>query len=311
MEVLPGVPQCAVMDTAWHQTMPEKAYLYALPYEWYKDYNVRRYGYHGTSFLYVSKRAAVLMGKKPSELNLIICHIGNGASICAVKNGVSIDTSMGLTPLEGLIMGTRSGDFDPAIIFYLMNKTDLSSEEIEKALNKNSGVLGISGKYTDRRDIQKAAVEGDKRSELAIDMEVYRLKKYIGSYAAALGRVDALVFTAGVGEMAPLIRTKVLEGLENFGIITNSKKSMLSKTRNAETDITGEGSKTRVFVIPTDEELVMTEDAVALVEGRYDVHTKFTYSFQSKDYVNPVRAHGLKGDIEKKPELADIVAKIP
>ncbi len=311
MAVLPGVPQCAIMDTAWHQTMPEKAYLYALPYEWYKDYNVRRYGYHGTSFLYVSKRAAVLLGRQPSELNLIICHIGNGASICAVKNGVSIDTSMGLTPLEGLIMGTRSGDFDPAIVFYLMNKTDLTAAEIEKALNKKSGVLGISGKYTDRRDIQKAAAEGDKRSELAIDMEVYRLKKYIGSYAAALGRVDALVFTAGVGEMAPLIRTKVLEGLDNLGIITDSEKSMISKTRNAETDITGEGSKTRVFVIPTDEELVMTEDAVALVEGRYDVHTNFTYSFQSRDYVNPVRAHGLKADIEKKPELADIVAKIP
>jgi acetate kinase len=309
--VLPGVPQCAIMDTAWHQTMPERAYLYALPYEWYKDYNVRRYGYHGTSFLYISKRAAVLMGKKPSELNLIICHIGNGASICAVKNGVSIDTSMGLTPLEGLIMGTRSGDFDPAIIFYLMNKTDLSPGEIEKALNKKSGVLGISGKYTDRRDIQKAAAEGDKRSELAIDMEVYRLKKYIGSYTAALGRVDALVFTAGVGEMAPLIRTKVLEGLDNLGIITDSEKSMISKTRNAETDITGTGSDVKVFVIPTDEELVMTEDAVALVEGRYDVHTNFTYSFQSRDYVNHVRAHGLIADIEKKPELADIVAKIP
>lgn len=311
MAVLPGVPQCAVMDTAWHQTMPEKAYLYALPYEWYKNYNVRRYGYHGTSFLYVSKRAAVLMGKNPLEMNLIICHIGNGASICAVKNGVSIDTSMGLTPLEGLIMGTRSGDFDPAIIFYLMNKTDLSAEEIEKALNKKSGILGITGKYTDRRDIQKAAAEGDKRSALAIDMEVYRLKKFIGAYTAALGRVDALIFTAGVGEMAPLIRVKVLEGLDNLGIIANSEKCMLSKTRNAETDITGEGSKTKVFVIPTDEELVMTEDAVALVEGRYDVHTKFTYSFQSKDYVNPVRAHGLKTDIEKNPELADIIARIP
>ena len=310
MAVLPGVPQCAIMDTAWHQTMPEKAYMYALPYEWYENYNVRRYGYHGTSFLYVSKRAAVLMNKKPSEMNVIICHIGNGASICAVKNGVSIDTSMGLTPLEGLIMGTRSGDFDPAIIFYLMNKTKLSAAEIETALNKKSGVLGISGKYIDRRDIQKAAAEGDHRAELAMDMEVYRLKKYIGSYAAALGRVDALVFTAGVGEMAPLIRTKVLEGLDNMGIVTDAKKSMTSKTRNAETDITGAGSKTRVLVIPTDEELVMTEDAVALVEGTYDVHTKFTYSFQSKDYVNAVRADGLKRDIKKNPALADIVAKI-
>ncbi|MCK5672983.1 MAG: acetate kinase [Spirochaetales bacterium] len=308
--VLPEVPQCAIMDTAWHQTMPEKAYLYALPYEWYENYNVRRYGYHGTSFLYVSKRAAVLLDKKPSDMNVIICHIGNGASICAVKNGVSIDTSMGLTPLEGLIMGTRSGDFDPAIIFYLMNKTELSAEEIEKALNKKSGVLGISGKYTDRRDIQKAAAEGDHRAELAMDMEVYRLKKYIGSYAAALGRVDALVFTAGVGEMNPLIRTKVLEGLENLGIVTDFSKSENSKTRNAETDITGDGSKTKVFVIPTDEELVMTEDAVALVDGTYDVHTKFTYSFQSKNYVNAVRADGLKRDIIKNPALADIVAKI-
>ncbi|MCF6334696.1 MAG: acetate kinase [Spirochaetales bacterium] len=311
MKVLPGVPQCAIMDTAWHQTMPEKAYLYALPYEWYTKYNVRRYGYHGTSFLYVSKRAAVLLGKDPSELNLIICHIGNGASICAVKNGVSVDTSMELTPLEGLIMGTRSGDFDPAIIFYLMNSTELSADEIEKALNKKSGILGISGKYTDRRDIQKAASEGDHRAELAMNMEVYRLKKYIGSYAAALGKVDAVIFTAGVGEMAPLIRTKVLEDLNNLGIVTDAEKSMISKTRNAETDITGEGSKVKVFVIPTDEELVMTEDAVALVEGRYDVHTKFTYSFQSRNYINPVRAHGLKNDIMKKPELADIVARIP
>lgn len=309
--VLPSVPHCAIMDTAWHQTMPEKAYLYALPYEWYEKYNVRRYGYHGTSFLYVSKRASVLLGKKPSETNAIICHIGNGASICAVKNGVSIDTSMGLTPLEGLVMGTRSGDFDPAIIFYLMNKTDLKPEEIEKALNKKSGVLGISGKYIDRRDIQKAAAEGDKRSKLAIDIEVYRLKKYIGAYAAALGRVDALVFTAGVGEMAPAIRTKIFEGLENIGIVADLEKSMLSQTRNAETDITGENSKTKVFVIPTDEELVMTEDTFALMDGTYDVHTKFTYSFQNKNYINKVRAAGLERELEKKPELKTIIAEIP
>lgn len=310
MAVLPDVPQCAVMDTAWHQTMPEKAFMYALPYEWYENYNVRRYGYHGTSFLYVSKRAAVLLNKKPSDMNVIICHIGNGASICAVKNGVSIDTSMGLTPLEGLIMGTRSGDFDPAIIFYLMNKTELSAEEIEKAINKKSGIIGISGKYSDRRDIEKAASEGDHRAELAMDMEVYRLKKYIGSYAAALGRVDALIFTAGVGEMSPLIRTKILKDLDILGIVADIEKCTISRTRNAETDITGAGSKTKVFVIPTDEELVMTEDAVALVEGTYDVHTNFTYSFQSKNYVNAVRADGLKRDIKKTPELANIVAKI-
>ncbi len=309
--VLPSVPHCAVMDTAWHQTMPPKAYIYALPYEWYENYNVRRYGYHGTSFLYVAKRTAVLLGKKPSETNIIICHIGNGASICAVKDGVSVDTSMGLTPLEGLVMGTRSGDFDPAIVFYLMNKAGLEASEIEKALNKKSGVLGISGKYIDRRDIQKAAAEGDERSQLAIDIEVYRLKKYIGAYAAALGRVDALVFTAGVGEMAPAIRTKILEGLDNIGISADPDKSMLSKTRNAETDITGEGSKTKVFVIPTDEELVMTEDTFALMEGTYDVHTNFTYSFQDKNYVNKVRAAGLERELKEKPDLKNIIAEIP
>ena len=310
-EVLPAVPHCAIMDTAWHQTMPESAYIYALPYEWYEKYNVRRYGYHGTSFLYVSKRTSVLLGKDPLETNAIICHIGNGASICAVKNGISVDTSMGLTPLEGLVMGTRSGDFDPAIIFYLMNKTELKPDEIEKALNKKSGVLGISGKYIDRRDIQKAAAEGDVRSQLALDIEVYRLKKYIGAYAAALGRVDALVFTAGVGEMAPAIRTKILDGLDNIGISADLDKSMLSHTRNAETDITKEGSTTKVFVIPTDEELVMTEDTYALMAGSYDVHTHFTYSFQDKNYSNKVREAGLKRDLETQPELASIIAKIP
>lgn len=309
--VLPSVPHCAVMDTAWHQTMPPKAYIYALPYEWYENFNVRRYGYHGTSFLYVAKRTSVLLGKKPSETNAIICHIGNGASICAVKDGVSIDTSMGLTPLEGLVMGTRSGDFDPAIVFYLMNKAGLAPGEIEKALNKKSGILGISGKYIDRRDIQKAAAEGDDRSQLAIDIEVYRLKKYIGAYAAALGRVDALVFTAGVGEMAPAIRTKILEGLEVLGISADLEKSMLSKTRNAETDITAEGSKTKVFVIPTDEELVMTEDTYALMEGTYDVHTNFRYSFQDRNYINKARAEGLERELKEKPELESIVAKIP
>ncbi len=309
--VLPSVPHCAIMDTAWHQTMPAQAYIYALPYEWYENYNVRRYGYHGTSFLYVAKRTSVLLGKKPSETNAIICHIGNGASICAVKDGISVDTSMGLTPLEGLVMGTRSGDFDPAIVFYLMNKAGLAPDEIEKALNKKSGILGITGKYIDRRDIQKAAAQGDKRSQLAIDIEVYRLKKYIGAYAAALGRVDALVFTAGVGEMAPAIRTKMLEGLDIIGIKADPEKSMLSRTRNAETDITAPGSKTKVFVIPTDEELVMTEDTYALMEGTYDVHTKFTYSFQDRNYVNKARAEGLKRELKEKPQLGTIVAQIP
>ncbi|HEQ72081.1 MAG TPA: acetate kinase, partial [Spirochaetia bacterium] len=198
-EVLPNVPHCAVMDTAWHQTMPEHAYIYALPWEWYEHYRVRRYGFHGTSFLYVAKRAAVLLGKEPEKTNLILLHIGNGVSANAVRNGVSVDTSMGLTPLEGLVMGTRSGDIDPAIPFYIIEKTHAAPKEVESILNKKSGLLGITGKYSDRRDIVTAAESGDERARLAIEIEAYNLKKYIGAYFAALGRVDAIVFTAGVG----------------------------------------------------------------------------------------------------------------
>jgi acetate kinase len=297
------------MDTAWHQTMPKHAFLYALPYEWYEKYGVRKYGFHGTSFLYVTKRTAALLGKDPHKVNAIICHIGNGASICAVKDGVSIDTSMGLTPLEGLVMGTRSGDFDPAVIFHMMKNAELDPSDIETQLNKKSGILGITGKYIDRRDIQEAAKKGDERSELAIQIETYRLKKYIGAYAAALGQVDALVFTAGVGEMAPAIRHRILEDLDILGIKADLDKNALSATRNAETDITADGSDTKVYIIPTDEELVMTEDTYALLNGSYDVHTNFTYSFQHRDYVNKGRAERLRKDIEKKPDLARIVAK--
>jgi acetate kinase len=310
-EILPHATHCAVMDTAWHQTMPKSSYMYALPYEWYEKYGVRKYGFHGTSFLYVAKRTAALMGRKSTELNAIVCHIGNGASICAIKDGVSYDTSMGLTPLEGLVMGTRSGDFDPAIIFHILNNTDYSPAEIEKILNKKSGVLGVTGQYIDRRDIEDAAEEGDERAQLAMDLEAYRLKKYIGAYATALGRVDALVFTAGVGEMSPKLRRKFLDGLEILGIKADLKKNDVSRTRNTETELTAEGSSTRIFVVPTDEELVMTEDAVALMNGTYDVHTNFTYSFQSADYVNQGREERLKKELEKKPGLKDIVARPP
>ena len=307
--LLPDVPHCAIMDTAWHQTMPKHAFLYALPYEWYQQHGVRKYGFHGTSFLYVAKRTAALMGKDPLTLNAIICHIGNGASICAVKDGVSVDTSMGLTPLEGLVMGTRSGDFDPAVVFHMMKDGGMQADEIEKQLNKKSGILGITGKYIDRRDIQVAAKKGDERSELAIQMEVYRLKKYIGAYATALGRVDALVFTAGVGEQAPAIRRRVVEDLDILGIKTDMEKNDLSATPNAETDITAPDSKTKVYVIPTDEELVMTEDTYALMNGSYDAHTNFTYSFQSKDYTNKARAARFAKQVEKNPKLKEIVAK--
>ena len=307
-KVLPNVPQCSIMDTAWHQTMPPEAYLYAVPYEWYENYSVRRYGFHGTSYLYTAKRAAVLLGKDPFKTNLVICHIGNGASINAVKDGCSFDTSMGITPLEGLIMGTRSGDMDPALPFYVMRKTGMSAADIENALNKKSGLLGITGGLSDRRDIQAEVDKGNKRAILAQDMEVHRLKKYIGGYMAVLGRVDALVFTAGVGEFAAWIRGKILDGLEGLGVVYDPKKNAISRTRNAETLISKPESKVPVYVIPTDEELVMTEDAYALMAGTYDIHTNFTYSFQSKDYVNKGRAEALKADLEKTPELKDIIA---
>ena len=308
-KVLPNVPHCATMDTAWHQTMPPESYLYAIPREWFDKYQARRYGFHGTSFLYTAKRAAVLLGKDPFKTNLIICHLGNGASVNAVKDGCSFDTSMGMTPLEGLVMGTRSGDIDAALPFYIMNKTGMGAAEVESALNKKSGLLGLTGQYTDRRDIQAAAVQGDKQALLAQHIEAHRVKKYIGAYQAVLGRVDALVFTAGVGEFAWFVRNKILDGLEGIGIAYDPRKNEMSHTRNAETIISRPDSPIPVYIIPTDEELVMTEDAFALMQGTYDIHTKFTYSFQSRDYVNKGRAEGLAHEMAKTPELAEIIAR--
>ncbi len=308
-QVLPDVPHCAILDTAWHQTMPDKAFMYALPYKWYTDYNVRRYGFHGTSYLYTAKRAATLLGKNPLETNIIIAHIGNGASMCAVKNGVCVDTSMGLTPLEGLIMGTRSGDIDPAIIPYIINSTDMNANAVDKILNKNSGLLGITEKYIDRRDINEGVEENDERCILAQDMESYRIKKYLGAYSAVLGRVDAIVFTAGVGEMSPETRAKALSDLESIGVKVDMKKNAVSKSQNCETCISTDDSKVKVFVIPTDEELVMTEDTFALMNGTYDVHTNFTYSFQDPSYVNRNREESLPGDLKRKPGLENIIIK--
>ena len=308
-KVLPNVPHAAVMDTAWHQTMPESSFMYAVPREWYTKYAARKYGFHGTSFLYTAKRAAALLGKNPKDTNIIICHIGNGASCCAVKNGVCYDTTMGLTPLAGLVMGTRSGDLDPALPFYIMRKTGMSADEMDKALNKKSGLLGITGKYTDRRDVQKGAENGDEACKLGQEMEGYRIKKTIGAYAAALGKVDAIVFTAGVGEHSPKIRELATENLEIMGVKLDPKKNALSNTSNAETVISADDSKVKIFVIPTDEELVMTEDAYALMKGTYDVHTNFTYSFQSKDYKNKAREAALAKEIEKLPELKNILAR--
>ncbi len=282
--VLPDVPHIAIFDTAFHQTMPEAAYTYALPYEWYEKYGVRRYGFHGTSHLYVSKRAAVMLGKNPKDCNIITMHIGNGVSHSAIKNGISVDTSMGLTPLEGAVMGTRCGDIDPAIPAFIMEQEGLNPAEIDSILNKKAGILGITGQFTDRRDVIEGAEEGDARCKLALEVEGYRLKKYIGSYAAAIGGIDAVVFTAGVGEMGWLIREKALKGLEFMGIILDKEKNRNTMTRKTESVITTPDSPVKVFVIPTDEELVFTEDVVAILEGTYTDHMNFTYSFSSSAF---------------------------
>lgn len=308
-KLMPKIPHAAIMDTAWHQTLLPPQYMYAVPYEWYENHKIRRYGFHGTSLLYVAKRAAVLLGSDPFECNIVSLHIGNGVSANAVKNGVSFDTSMGFTPLEGLVMGTRSGDHDAALDFHMMQKGGYSPKEMESILNRKSGLLGITGKYADRRDVIDALAKGDKRAELALQIEVYRIKKYIGAYAAALGRVDALVWTAGVGEMSDLIRGKVLDGLEFMGVRYDPKKNEVAKSRNAEFDISQPDSKVRIFVIPTDEELVFTEDVVALIEGRYDVHTNFKYSFEDPVYRNRMRDAEFAKELKKAPKMVMALAQ--
>jgi acetate kinase len=280
LNLLPAVKQVAVFDTAFHQTMPPQAYMYATPYAWYEKHQVRRYGFHGSSHLYVSKRIAAFLKKPPQEINAIVMHIGNGVSHTAIKNGCSVDTSMGLTPLEGAVMGTRSGDLDPAIITYIMEKENLSAQEVLNLLNKKSGILGITEKYTDRRDVSAQAAAGNKRCQLAIELEAYRLKKYIGSYLAVLGRVDALAFTAGVGENNYLIRAKACENLENLGIKLDPQLNQKVKKPQKELVISTPDSKIVVLVVPTNEEIVMIEDAVALLEGRYKDHSQMDYSFQ-------------------------------
>ncbi|MDY0291036.1 MAG: acetate kinase [Desulfuromonadaceae bacterium] len=282
--VLPDVPHIAIFDTAFHQTMPDYAYTYPLPYQWYQDYGVRRYGFHGTSHLYVSKRAAIKLGKPLTESKIITLHIGNGVSHSAIKNGASIDTSMGLTPLEGAMMGTRCGDIDPAIPPFIMDNQGLNPLEMDSLLNQKSGILGITGRYTDRRDVIKNAEKGDYRCQLALDIESYRIKKYIGAYAAALGGLDAIVFTAGVGENAGIIREKALEGLEFLGIELDHEKNLKTFSKDGETEITTPDSTVKVFVIPTNEELVFVEDVVAIMNETYTNHLEFQYSFTDPDY---------------------------
>lgn len=282
--VLPKVPHIAIFDTAFHQTMPEEAFIYPLPHEWYEKHGVRRYGFHGTSHLYVSKRAAVLLKKPAKDCNIITMHIGNGVSHTAIKNGLSVDTSMGLTPLEGAVMGTRCGDIDPAIPGFMMQTENVSAKDMDSILNKKSGILGITKRFTDRRDVCTNAESGDHLCQLAMKIEAYRLKKYIGNYMAVLGRLDAVVFTAGVGERGWQIREMALENLEHMGIILDKGRNK-EAVKGKEALITTDKSPIKVFVIPTDEELVFTEDVAGILNGTYTDHMNYPYTFSKADYV--------------------------
>ena len=262
-KLMPGTPMVAVFDTAFHQTMPEKAYMYGLPYEYYEKYKVRRYGFHGTSHSFVSKRAAEVMGKSYDEVKTIVCHLGNGSSVSAVLNGKCVDTSMGLTPLEGLVMGTRSGDIDPAIMEFIAKKENLDIEGVMEVLNKKSGVFGISGGLSsDFRDLTDAMNAGDKKAKIAMDVFSYRVAKYIGAYAAAMNGVDAIAFTAGIGENTSFIREKILAYFGYLGITMDKEANMV---RGEDKIISTPDSKVTVCIIPTNEELAIARETVALV----------------------------------------------
>lgn len=263
-KLMPKTPDVGVFDTAFHQSMSAESFLYALPYEWYEENGVRRYGFHGTSHKYVSERGAEILNKDYNELKIITCHLGNGASMAAVDRGEVIDTSMGLTPLEGLVMGTRPGDIDPGIIPYIMKERNMTIEEVDQALNKASGVLGISGVSNDFRELAEAAEKGDKRAELAVDIFCRRVKKYIGSYVALMNGVDLLIFTAGIGENAVEVRAKILSNLEYLGIKIDEEKN---KNRGKEIKISSDSSAVDVYIIPTNEELVIAREAKIIVEN--------------------------------------------
>jgi len=261
---MPGIPQIACFDTAFHTSIPQVAYMYALPYELYEKFGVRRYGFHGTSHRYVARRASKLLGRHKYDINCITCHMGNGSSITALRDGKSVDTSMGLTPLEGVVMGTRCGDIDPAILFYLTDKGyDINA--LNKLCNKQSGMLGLSGVSNDVRTISEKAREGDERCQLAIDVFCYRIKKYIGSYTAVLGRLDAVIFTGGIGENAPDIRATICDKLYQIGIVMDPERN--KQIIGAEGEVTRDGSPVKVFVIPTDEEAAIAVDTYEMSQN--------------------------------------------
>lgn len=263
--LLPNVPQVSVFDTAFHQTMPDYAYMYAIPFPLYKKYGIRRYGFHGTSHRYVSQRGAEMIGQNKQDLKIITCHLGNGASLTAINNGVSIDTSMGLTPVEGLIMGTRSGDLDLGVLTYLMMKEELDISTANTLINKHSGMLGITGVSSDMREIMKAAYEGNERAKLGLNMYHYRIRKYIGSYAAAMGGLDMLIFTGGIGENSDYTRSEVIRGLEFLGIDFDYEKN--NGVHGQEMILTREHSRVKVLVVPTNEELIIAQDTMDILEN--------------------------------------------
>jgi acetate kinase len=263
--LLPQIPQVGTFDTAFHQTMPPRAYMYAIPHSLYTKYGLRRYGFHGTSHRYVSKRAAEMAGKDIKDLKIITCHLGNGASVAAVKNGVSVDTSMGLTPVEGLIMGTRTGDVDLGVLIYIMQKEGIDSHVANTLINKHSGMLGVTGVSSDMREVEKAAEEGHERAILALDMYHYRIKKYIGAYAAAMGGIDVLAFTGGVGENGPESREAIAAELEFMGLEID--KELNAGKRGKELIFSTKNSKVLAMVVPTNEELVIASDTEIIVKG--------------------------------------------
>lgn len=266
-KMMPGVPQVAVFDTGFHQTMPDYAYLYPIPYKYYEKYHIRRYGFHGTSHRYVTLRAAEMLGKKPEELKLVTCHLGNGSSISAVKNGKCYDTSMGLTPLEGIIMGTRCGSVDPAIIPLLMKKEGMTPDQIDHMMNKESGMLGVSEVTSDNRDIEEGARNGNERYRLIENMVVHQLTRYIGGYAAVMGGVDAIVFAGGIGENNPHYRARVAKNLEFLGVKIDEELNEKAKRTSVEYNISAPDAKVRMLVIPTNEELMIAKDTEELVKA--------------------------------------------
>jgi acetate kinase len=272
-EIMPGTPMVAVFDTAFHMTLPAYAYMYALPYDLYEKHGIRKYGFHGTSHMYVARRATAMLGKSEKDVKIITCHLGNGSSITAVKGGKSIETSMGFTPLEGVAMGTRCGSIDPAVVPFIMEKEGLSTREVDNLMNKKSGVLGISGISNDFRDLDEAASNGNQRAELALEVFAYKIKKFIGEYSAVLNGADAVVFTAGIGENSATIRQRILSGLEGLGIKIDDEKN---KIRGQEIDISTPDSKVRVLVIPTNEELAIARDTKEVCETEYKLHSSIT-----------------------------------